>query len=81
MKLEDVQRVKSLEAVILQAQRNIEGWEEMKKATEVKIASNCEQVYVQPKYVTGEMKDRIIDILIEEQKKFLDKQIAELETI
>ena len=77
MKREDIQRINNLESCIKTAESNIEGWEKLKQAKEIIITSTGEP----NKYVTGKMKDKIIDILIQEQREFLEKKLSELESI
>jgi hypothetical protein len=81
MNRNQLQRANTIEACISSAESNMASWEELKQAKEIQIRSNDDGIVVQPKYISGKLKDRIIDILIEEQRIFRDKHLIELSKI
>ncbi len=96
MKIEDIERAELLISVIKQAQGQIERYKDLKAVKEVALVANDnifkELIRAQengrytkenppPMYYSGNIKDAMIDVLIQNKQDFLDKQLASLETL
>lgn len=81
MKYEDLQRVKNLGACIEACQHNIAGYQEFKKAKEIKITVNDVVTIPKTMYFTGKVKDAIVDLLTDKETKILNERLSELEEL
>lgn len=86
---ETLDRAKTTVAVIEQTRQQIQKYKELKKHKEILICPNNSIASkalksvsfsdgIAPTYYTGKTKNKVIDILIEEQTRFLESREKEL---
>lgn len=78
MTREQLERAKVIVSCIDQATNNIAMFEEIQSAKEIRIQNDA---HSKPIFIGGKNEDMIMDLLINEQKIYRNKQQAELEKI
>ncbi len=91
MTKEEIKHMQCTLSAMNSALKNIESWNKYKEVEEIMVIIPSEEVSkalkevkyngkdcVQPSYISGDRKDKVIDLLIQYQKEFYDKQEGQL---
>ena len=81
MKIEVLERAKNLVSCIDSAKHNIENYKGFIKANEIRISVTTVDSSQQAIYITGERKNLMVGVLIEEAEIYLNDKLALLEKL
>jgi hypothetical protein len=96
MKIEDIDKAEITISVIKQAKAQIEKYRQLKQVNEIALIAN-DNIFAEikkatengrytkenpaPMYYTGKLKDKMLDVLIDDKMEFLNNQIKSLESL
>jgi hypothetical protein len=76
--LDDLQRAKNLESCINAANRNLEGYKKLEEAKEIKIQTNDKNTEEVTLFFSGEIKNKITNLLKEKEERWINEKLEEL---